>query len=163
MGGAREGSQALLQFSQPNQLFELLRCFWPAYSATTAHCAVSSETLDLQVRSAHPPMPHRTSSPSCPIIPARLIRQAEMFGSSGSPRLAPPNPLARRPLQSIAPAKTGAAHPGGVSGWPQPPPTQEGGREVKLSPICIGCGRSNQLHPPKPGRPTPGGVRGKGE
>ena len=29
-----------------------------------AHCAVSSETLMLQVRSAHPPMPHRTSSSS---------------------------------------------------------------------------------------------------
>ena len=79
----------------PNQLFKLLRCFaWlihdfapspmralvfrSAYSASRnarasaafaasikAHCAVSSETLMLQVRSAHPPMPHRTSSSSC--------------------------------------------------------------------------------------------------
>ena len=39
--------------------------FRSAYSAPTAHCAVSSETLDLQVLFAHPPMPHRTSSSSC--------------------------------------------------------------------------------------------------
>ncbi len=39
--------------------------FRSAYSAPTAHCAVSSETLMLQVRFAHPPMPHRTSSSSC--------------------------------------------------------------------------------------------------
>ena len=39
--------------------------FRMAYSAPTAHCAVSSETLDLQVLFAHPPMPHRTSSSSC--------------------------------------------------------------------------------------------------
>ena len=68
--------------------------FRSAYSAPTAHCAVSSETLDLQVRFAHPPMPHRTSSSSCSGVSAglfmishhrpcgrwcsgRLIRQAE--------------------------------------------------------------------------------------
>ena len=35
------------------------------FSVPTAHCAVGTETLMLQVRSAHPPMPHRTSSSSC--------------------------------------------------------------------------------------------------
>ena len=63
-----------LTISAPNQLFELLRCsgrlifrlrtesafqaapvFRMAYSAPTAHRAVSSETLMLQVRFAHPP------------------------------------------------------------------------------------------------------------
>ena len=44
-----------------------------AYSAPTAHCAVSSETLMLQVRSAHPPMPHQTSSSSCSGVPVGLF------------------------------------------------------------------------------------------
>ena len=74
--------------------FQKVPVFRMAYSAPTAHCAVSSETLMLQVRFAHPPMPHRTSSPSCSGVPhglfmishhrpcgrwcsARLIRQAE--------------------------------------------------------------------------------------
>ena len=67
-----------------------------AYSAPTAHRAVSSETLMLQVRFALPPSAHRTSSSSCSGVPhglfmishhrpcgrwcfARLIRQAEML------------------------------------------------------------------------------------
>ena len=87
----------------PNQLFKLLRCFaWlihdfapspmralvfrSAYSASRnarasaafaasikAHCAVSSETLMLQVRCANPPMPHRTSSLSCSGVPVGLL------------------------------------------------------------------------------------------
>ena len=46
--------------------------FRSAYSAPTAHCAVFSETLMLQVRSAHPPMPHRTTSLSCSGVPVGL-------------------------------------------------------------------------------------------
>ena len=38
-----------------------------------AHCAVSSETLMLQVRCANPPMPHRTSSSSCSGVPVGLL------------------------------------------------------------------------------------------
>ena len=38
-----------------------------------AHCAVSSETLMLQVRCANPPMPHRTSSPSCSGVSVGLL------------------------------------------------------------------------------------------
>ena len=38
-----------------------------------AHCAVSSETLMLQVRCANPPMPHRTSSLSCSGVPVGLL------------------------------------------------------------------------------------------
>ena len=87
----------------PNQLFELLRCFaWlihdfapspmralvfrSAYSASRnarasaafaasikAHCAVSSETLMLQVRSAHPPMPHRNVFSKHPGVPVGLF------------------------------------------------------------------------------------------
>ncbi len=41
--------------------FQKVPVFRMAYSAPTAHCAVSSETLMLQVRCANPPMPHRTS------------------------------------------------------------------------------------------------------
>ena len=68
--------------------------FRMAHSAPTAHRAVSFETLMLQVRFAHPPSAHRTSSSSCSGVPhglfmishhrpcgrwcfARLIRQAE--------------------------------------------------------------------------------------
>ena len=89
--------------SAPNQLFKLLRCFaWlihdfapspmralvfrSAYSASRnarasaafaasikAHRAVSSKTLMLQVRCAHPPMPHRTSSSSCSGVSVGLL------------------------------------------------------------------------------------------
>ena len=38
-----------------------------------AHRAVSSKTLMLQVRCAHPPMPHRTSSSSCSGVPVGLF------------------------------------------------------------------------------------------
>ena len=38
-----------------------------------AHCTVFSETLMLQVRSAHPPMPHRTGSSSCSGVSVGLL------------------------------------------------------------------------------------------
>ena len=106
--------------------------FRMAYSAPTAHCAVSSETLMLQIRSAHPPMPHRTSSPSCSGVPLGLF---------GKPK---------RPDSSRFAVFMGAtlyfffqnAHAPGSLRSPSEP----------LSP----GGRSNQLHPPKPGKPTPG-------
>ena len=99
----------------PNQLFELLRCsawlihdfapspmralvFRSAYSASRnarasaafaasikAHCAVSSETLMLQVRSAHPPMPHRTSPSSCAYSASRNARTPAASRSSWEP------------------------------------------------------------------------------
>ena len=40
-----------------------------------AHRAVSSKTLMLQVRCAHPPMPHRTSSSSCSGVPVGLFSE----------------------------------------------------------------------------------------
>ena len=40
-----------------------------AYFLQTAHCAVCRKTLMLQVRFAHPPMPHRTGSSSCSAAP----------------------------------------------------------------------------------------------
>ena len=84
--GQRGGLASPSPISAPNQLFELLRC--------SARLIRQAETLDLQVRSAHPPMPHRTSSSSCSGVSAglfmishhrpcgrwcfvRLIRQAE--------------------------------------------------------------------------------------
>ena len=53
--------------------FQAAPVFRMAYSAPTAHRAVSSETLMLQVRSAHPPMPHQTSSSSCSGVPVGLF------------------------------------------------------------------------------------------
>ena len=97
------GGASLSPFSAPNQLFELLRCsawlihdfapspmralvFRSAYSASRnarasaafaasikAHCAVGTETLMLQVRSAHPPMPHRNVFSKHPGVPVGLF------------------------------------------------------------------------------------------
>ena len=89
-GGGREPFPSL----RTETFFQKVPVFRMAYSAPTAHCAVSSETLMLQVRCANPPMPHRTSSSSCSGVShglfmishhrpcgrwcsARLIRQAE--------------------------------------------------------------------------------------
>ena len=55
--------------------FQAAPVFRMAYSAPTAHRAVSSETLMLQVRCAHPPMPHRTSSSSCSGVPVGLFSE----------------------------------------------------------------------------------------
>ena len=93
----------------PNQLFKLLRCsawlihdfapspmralvFRSAYSASRnarasaafaasikAHRAVSSETLMLQVRFAHPPPAHRTSSSSCSGVPVGFFFEKAML------------------------------------------------------------------------------------
>ena len=96
----------------PNQLFKLLRCsawlihdfapspmralvFRSAYSASRnarasaafaasikAHRAVSSETLMLQVRFAHPPPAHRTSSSSCSGVPVGFFRKGHAMAFS---------------------------------------------------------------------------------
>ena len=94
----------------PNQLFKLLRCsawlihdfapspmralvFRSAYSASRnarasaafaasikAHRALSSETLMLQVRFAHPPPAHRTSSSSCSGVPVGFFSKRPCYG-----------------------------------------------------------------------------------
>ena len=96
----------------PNQLFELLRCsawlihdfapspmralvFRSAYSASRnarasaafaasikAHCAVGTETLMLQVRSAHPPMPHRNDPSGHSGVPLGLFGKPKRSSSS---------------------------------------------------------------------------------
>ena len=67
-----------------------------------AHRAVSSKTLMLQVRCAHPPMPHRTSSSSCSGVPVGLfsekalqlfLQNARPSGSLRSPSDAAPEQL----------------------------------------------------------------------
>ena len=76
--------------------------FRMAYSAPTAHCAVSSETLMLQVRCANPPMPHRTSSSSCSGVPVGLLsylRAIPPFGAlafRSAYWLSPHHPALRR-------------------------------------------------------------------
>ena len=97
------GEASLSPFCAPKCPFRAFRCFaWlihdfapspmralvfrSAYSASRnarasaafaasikAHRAVSSKTLMLQVRCAHPPMPHRTSSSSCSGVPVGLL------------------------------------------------------------------------------------------
>ena len=47
-----------------------------------AHCAVSSETLMLQVRFAHPPPAHRTSSSSCSGVPVGFFRKGHAMAFS---------------------------------------------------------------------------------
>ena len=113
MGRGQGGGQSPSPISAPNQLFELLRCFaWlihdfapspmrvlvfrSAYSASRnarasaafaasikAHCAVFSETLMLQVRFAHPPMPHRTSSSCCAGVPHGLFSLSHRLQNAG--------------------------------------------------------------------------------
>ena len=166
MGRGQGGGQSPSPICAPEPSFRRFRCsawlihdfapspmralvFRSAYSASRnarasaafaasikAHCAVSSETLMLQVRFAHPPMPHRTSSSSCAGV---------SLGLFGKPK---------RPDSSRFAVFMGAtlcfffqnAHASGSLRSPS----------ELLSP----GGRSNQLHPPKPGKPTPGGVGG---
>ena len=61
--------------SAPNQLFELLRCF--------ARLIRQAETLDLQVRFAPPPMPHRTSSSSCSGVSHGLFSLSHRLQNAG--------------------------------------------------------------------------------
>ena len=67
-----------------------------------AHCAVFSETLMLQVRFAHPPMPHRTGSSSCSGVPVGLLsylRAIPPFGAlafRSAYWLSPHHPALRR-------------------------------------------------------------------
>ena len=105
-----------------------------AYSAPTAHCAVSSETLMLQVRFARPPMPHRTSSSSCSGVPVGLF---------GKPKHPDSSRFAVFMGATLCFFFQNARAPGSLRS-----PSE------LLSP----GGRSNQLHPPKPGKPTPKGV-----
>ena len=63
--------------------FQKVPVFRMAYSAPTAHCAVSSETLMLQVRCAHPPMPHRTGSSSCSGVPYGLFSLSHRLQNAG--------------------------------------------------------------------------------
>ena len=50
--------------------------------APTAHRAVSSETLMLQVRFARPPPAHRTSSSSCSGVPVGFFSKRPCYGLS---------------------------------------------------------------------------------
>ena len=115
IGARGRGPQAPSPISAPNQLFELLRCsawlihdfapspmralvFRSAYSASRnarasaafaasikAHCAVSSETLMLQVRFAHPPSTHRNAPSEHSGVPHGLL------GSESTPCSLTPN------------------------------------------------------------------------
>ena len=81
-------------FLRTGMFFQNIPVFRMAYFTIKPYYGLISKTLMLQVRSAHPPMPHRTSSSSCSGVPhglfmishhrpcgrwcfARLIRQAE--------------------------------------------------------------------------------------
>ena len=57
------GGSFALPFLRTEMPLQDIPVFRMAYSAPTAHRAVSSETLMLQVRYAHPPMPHPLSCP----------------------------------------------------------------------------------------------------
>ena len=132
LGARGRGPQAPSPISAPNRLFKPFRCsawlihdfapspmralvFRSAYSASRnarasaafaasikAHCAVSSETLMLQVRCANPPMPHRTSSSSCSGVPVGLLsylRAIPPFGAlafRSAYWLSPHHPALRR-------------------------------------------------------------------
>ena len=76
-----------------------------------AHRAVSSKTLMLQVRCAHPPMPHRTSSSSCSGVPVGLFSEKalQLFLQNARPSAA-----ARPPMGggSFAPPCTPLSCPG---------------------------------------------------
>ena len=63
MGVAPSGHA--MGFLRTGMFFQNIPVFRMAFSVPTAHCAVGTETLMLQVRFAHPPMPHRISSSSC--------------------------------------------------------------------------------------------------
>ena len=65
-----------------------------------AHRAVSSETLMLQVRFAHPPPAHRTSSSSCSGVPHGF------FGSGSAPRCLLRNAHASGSLRSPSGGRT---------------------------------------------------------
>ena len=60
-----------------------------------AHRAVSSKTLMLQVRCAHPPMPHRTSSSSCSGVPVGLFSEKalQLFLQNARPSAAVRPPM----------------------------------------------------------------------
>ena len=119
------GEASLSPFCAPKCPFRTFRCFaWlihdfapspmralvfrSAYSASRnarasaafaasikAHCAVSSETLMLQVRFAHPPMPHRTSSSSCSGVPVGLFSEKalQLFLQNARPSAAVRPPM----------------------------------------------------------------------
>ena len=60
-----------------------------------AHRAVSSKTLMPQVRCAHPPMPHRTSSSSCSGVPVGLFSEKalQLFLQNARPSAAVRPPM----------------------------------------------------------------------
>ena len=119
------GEASLSPFCAPKCPFRTFRCFaWlihdfapspmralvfrSAYSASRnarasaafaasikAHRAVSSKTLMLQVRCAHPPMPHRTSSSSCSGVPVGLFSEKalQLFLQNARPSAAVRPPM----------------------------------------------------------------------
>ena len=146
-----------------------------------AHCAVFSETLMLQVRSAHPPSPHRTSSSSCSGVPVGLFgkpkhstsrfapltlrnssvgvrRAAALLTRMGARGRAKPFPRLHSPggrSNQLHLPKPGKPTPGGVGGGRSRPRLKRGQGESETLPnLHSVCGRSNQLHPPRPGKPT---------
>ena len=110
------GGSFALPFLRTEMPLQDIPVFRMAYSAPTAHRAVSSETLMLQVRCAHPPMPHRTSSSSCSGVPVGLFSEkalqlflqnarpsAAMRLPMGGGSFAPPAPLSPAPAVLIFP------------------------------------------------------------
>ena len=88
------GGSFALPFLRTEPALRAAPVFRSAYFPQRVRSTLCSKTLDLQVRFAHPPMPHLTSSSSCSGVPhglfmishhrpcgrwcfARLIRQAE--------------------------------------------------------------------------------------
>ena len=69
------GGSFALPFLRTEMPLQDIPVFRMAYSAPTAHRSVSSETIVLLVRCAHPPMPHRTSSSSCSGVPVGLFSE----------------------------------------------------------------------------------------
>ena len=67
------GGASLSPFSAPNQLFELLRCSAWLIQFRQRTALSELNKLMLQVRSAHPPMPHRNVFSKHPGVPLGLF------------------------------------------------------------------------------------------
>ena len=67
------GGSFALPFLRTGMFFQNIPVFRMAYFTIKPYYGLISKTLMLQVRFAHPPMPHRTSSSSCSGVPVGLF------------------------------------------------------------------------------------------
>ena len=72
-GVSMGGGSFALPFLRTGMFFQNIPVFRSAYFPQRVRSTLCSKTLDLQVRFAHPPMPHRTSSSSCSGVPVGLF------------------------------------------------------------------------------------------